>query len=133
MAIAFPVTIPFADSLGITLLGMADGTASVGCAAEERLCNSYGMPHGGLVMSLLDLAMVHAARSPRPGEPPPPMRCVTIGLTTSFLRAGPGPLVARAQVISRTRSLAFCEATVFDRDEQILARASATFRMVEEQ
>ncbi|HSV83946.1 MAG TPA: PaaI family thioesterase [Ramlibacter sp.] len=132
MALDYPVPIPFADRLGIALLAMGDGAASVGCSAEASLCNSYGTAHGGLLMALLDLAMVHAARSPRAGEPTPPTRCVTINMNTSFLKGGTGALRAEARVVSRTRSLAFCEASVVDAEQQVLARASATFRLVQD-
>lgn len=132
MALAYPVPIPFASLLGVTLLEMKDGTARLGCDAHATLRNSYGGAHGGLLMTLLDLAMVHAARSPREGEAQPPLRCVTIDMSTSFLRAGSGFLVARAKVVSRSKRLAFCEATVFDAEEQMLARAHGTFHLAED-
>jgi len=132
MALPYPVLIPFAERLGIALLAIGDGAASVGCSTAASLSNSYGTAHGGLLMTLLDLAMVHAARSPRAGEPTPPNRCVTINMTTSFLKGGSGALRAEARVVSRTRSLAFCEACVIDAEQQELARASATFRLMQD-
>ena len=65
MAQAYPVPIPFAEFLGITLLEMQDGRAVLGCDAHAALRNSYGGAHGGLLMTLLDLAMVHAASGRR--------------------------------------------------------------------
>jgi uncharacterized protein (TIGR00369 family) len=124
----FPATIPFGELLGLELLVFEDGIAEVACSLRPELCNSIGNAHGGVAMAMLDVAMVHAARSPAAGETAPRPMCVTLEMKTSFLRPGLGRLVARARVLQRSASLAFCEAALFDAAEVLTAHATGSFK-----
>jgi uncharacterized protein (TIGR00369 family) len=89
-----------------------------------------GNAHGGVTMALLDVAMVHAARSPVGGEAMPPRRCTTIEMKTSFLRPGRGRLLATGKVLHRTSSIVFCEAAVVDADGRLTAHATGSFKLL---
>jgi acyl-coenzyme A thioesterase PaaI-like protein len=61
-------------------------------------------------MTLLDVSMATAARSQVPE-----MGVVTIEMKTSFMQPGlVGPLVAKGELMHRTVTMAFTQATVFD-------------------
>jgi uncharacterized protein (TIGR00369 family) len=126
----FPVDIPFADLLGLELVHFAQGEAEVTWGARDDCTNSFGSAHGGVLMTLLDIAMLHAARSPAAGADEPGPRCATVDMKTAFLRPGRGPLRARGNVLMRSGSLAFCEGSVMDEGGQLVARASATFKTI---
>ena len=127
---AFPSNVPFALDLGLQLLRMEDGESELLFEPAERHLNSFRVAHGGTVMTLMDAAMSLAARSthgPRPEDGP---GAVTVEMKTSFLRPGEGRLHCRAKVLHRTATLAFCEASVWMANEQLMAHATGTFKFV---
>ncbi|HJV60485.1 MAG TPA: PaaI family thioesterase [Albitalea sp.] len=126
----FPVVIPFVEALGFELLRFDNGEAELALTPREEHLNSWSVVHGGVSMTLLDVAMAHAARSPRGGGPPDLRGVVTIEMKTSFMRPGLGRLVARARVLQHTSSFAFCEGSIFDAGEQRVAHATGTFKFL---
>lgn len=126
----FPVAIPLALHLGAHLATFAAGVAEVRCQPDGELLNSHGSVHGGIVMSLLDLALVHAARSPAgAGEAPRPP-CVTVSMNTDFMRPATGRLLARGRLRGEPGRLAFCDAELLDGENRLCARATAVLRYV---
>ena len=124
----FPRLIPFAETLGFELLKFDSGEAEIAVTVQDALCNSWMVAHGGLTMTLLDVAMAHAARSPKPGAEPTAQGVVTIEMKTSFVRPGVGRLLARARLIHGAASLAFCEGSVFDEADALIAHGTGTFK-----
>ena len=60
----FQVHIPFVELLGFELLRFERGEAEIALPLRDELTNSWGVAHGGVTMTLLDVAMAHAARTP---------------------------------------------------------------------
>jgi uncharacterized protein (TIGR00369 family) len=124
----FLATIPFVDLLGMELVACEGGRAEIALTLRDELTNSWSVAHGGVTMTLLDVVMAHAARSPnQPGHPESP-GVVTIEMKTSFLRAGLGRLTAHGKLLHRTASLAFTEGTVVDQKGELVAHGSGTFK-----
>jgi len=124
----FSVHIPFVEYLGLELIRCEAGQAEIALTLREELTNSWSVAHGGVTMTLLDVVMAHAARSPnQPGHPESP-GVVTIEMKTSFMRAGLGRLLARGTLLQRTASLAFTEGSVFDEKGERVAHATGTFK-----
>jgi uncharacterized protein (TIGR00369 family) len=127
----FPRRIPFVETLGFELLKFEGGEAELAVAVREPLHNGWGVMHGGVTMALLDVAMAHAARSPGQRDvpaTPEPVGVVTIEMKTSFMRPGEGRLVAKARLLQRTASMAFCEGSVLDETGRLVAHATGTFK-----
>jgi len=124
----FPIHIPFVDYLGFELLRFEGGEAEMALTPREDLLNSWSVLHGGVTMTLLDVVMAHAARSPRPGVAADARGVVTIEMKTSFMRPGLGRLQAHGKVLHRTVSFAFCEASIVDAENQLVAHATGTFK-----
>ncbi|HEX6706552.1 MAG TPA: PaaI family thioesterase [Albitalea sp.] len=124
----FQVRIPFVESLGFELLRFDNGEAEIAMTPREEHLNSWSVVHGGVSMTLLDVAMAHAARSPVDGAAPETRGVVTIEMKTSFLRPGLGRLLARGKVLHRTNSFAFCEGSILDPQGQPVAHATGTFK-----
>lgn len=127
----FPVRIPFVQHLGFELLRFEGGEAEIAVDVREELTNSWGVGHGGVTMTLLDVVMAHAARSldaaarePRPGV-------VTVEMKTSFMRPGTGRIVGRGRLLHRTWSMAFCEGSVVGANGELIAHATGTFKYLE--
>lgn len=134
----FPVRIPFVESLGFELLRFEGGESEIALDLRDELCNSWSVAHGGVMMTLLDVAMAHAARSAGVSNDTArssgqsgatgSQGVVTVEMKTSFMRPGIGRLVARGKLLQRTTTLAFCEASLFDAHGQLIAHATGTFK-----
>ena len=124
----FLVHIPFVELLGFELLRFAHGEAEIALQLRDDLTNSWGVAHGGVSMTLLDVVMAHAARSPGEDGVAESSGVVTVEMKTSFLRPGLGRLVGTGKRLHRTASLAFCEASLVDGEGLLVAHATGTFK-----
>lgn len=125
---SFGVEIPFVTLLGFELTRFEGGESTIVYSPRPEHQNSFGVAHGGAVMTLMDVTMATAARSVAPD-----MGVVTIEMKTSFMRPAPGDgtaLTGRGRLIHRTVSLAFVEATLYDLDDRPCAHATGTFKYV---
>ena len=128
MSLDYGAVIPFAQLLGITLEKFEGGESELLFPARPEHCNSFGVAHGGALMTFLDVVMATAARSANPGS-----GIVTIEMKTSFMRPAPaagGVLVGQGRLAHRTRSMAFVEGSVFDAEGQLCAQSTGTFKYV---
>lgn len=119
----FDPPIPFADWMGFQLVHSADGHCELAFEPGAQHLNAFQIVHGGVSMSLLDVALSSAARSVQSGS-----RVLTLEMKTSFLRPAKGALKAFAHVLHHTEQLAFAEAQVLDRAGRLCAQASGTFK-----
>ena len=126
----FTVHIPFVEMLGFELVRFDAGAAEIALTLREELTNSRAMAHGGVSMTLLDVAMAHAARSPNQPGQPDTHGVVTIEMKTTFMRPGVGRLRALGQLVHRTASMAFCEGRIVDAAGAVVAQATGTFKYV---
>jgi len=124
----FPVPIPFVQQLGFELHSVGDGEAELRLTISEQHLNSWRVAHGGVVMTLLDVAMAHAARSMNKQLADLGPGVVTVEMKTSFMRPGEGELRAVGKVLHRSTTMAFCEGSVFGADGRICAHATGTFK-----
>jgi uncharacterized protein (TIGR00369 family) len=122
----FPVRIPFVERLGLTLESAADGQARLQIDLEEAHLNAWEVAHGGVVMTMLDVAMAFAARSRLPEG----MAVATIEMKTSFLRPAEGRLHAEGRLVHKTTTLAFCDASLHDATGELCATATGTFKIL---
>jgi uncharacterized protein (TIGR00369 family) len=128
--IEFPVHIPFVERLGLELWSFGDGAAELRVDLAEAHLNSWSVAHGGVLMTMLDVAMAHAARAGpvATADPAAAPGVATIEMKTSFMRPAEGALRALGRLMHRTATLAFCEARVLDADGRLCAQATGTFK-----
>ena len=122
----FGIDIPFLRLCGIKAISKEKGKTRLGVIVGPQHDNSAGIAHGGLTLTLLDVAMGSAARSTLEGD----WRVLTISLQTHFLEPARGELVAEGRVVRAGRSLIYCEADVHTGDGLLVARASGMFKPV---
>ena len=105
--------IPYLQHLKIRTDALGAGTARLSLPVEPHLTNSLGTAHGGVIVSLLDVALCTAARTLHPDS----VGVVTIDLSTSFIGGASGArLLAEARVLKDARSMSFGEAEAKNED-----------------
>jgi uncharacterized protein (TIGR00369 family) len=124
----FKVRIPFVEALGFELLRFENGESEIALSPRDEHMNAWSVVHGGVIMTLLDVTMAHAARSPVAGAAADDRGVVTIEMKTSFMRPGIGRLVGHGRVLRRTTSFSFCEASLLDAQGELVAHATGTFK-----
>jgi uncharacterized protein (TIGR00369 family) len=118
--------IPVVAHLGLVTDALGEGTARLSMPLPEHFTNSLGTAHGGVIMSLLDVALCTAARTLHPES----VGVVTIDLSTSFIGGGKGDrLIAEARVLKDGRSMTFAEAEAKNADGSLVAKAIGTLRV----
>jgi acyl-CoA thioesterase len=120
--------IPFLTDLGVEFLSMENGQAEIALNLEARHMNSWQVTHGGVIMTLLDVAMSMAGRSLDPDA----RGGVTVEMKTSFMQpAGKtgGRIVAKGKAFHRSTTMCFCEGEVWSGDK-LAAKAMGTFKYV---
>jgi uncharacterized protein (TIGR00369 family) len=122
--------IPFLRALGAKLVRAHDGRADIELDLAADHENSLGVAHGGVVMTLLDVAMARAGRTYVDRDGAEPMVAVTVEMKTSFFRPAVGRLLARGRVLHRTATMAYCEAELFDAKEHLVAKSLGTFKFL---
>lgn len=91
--------------------------------------NSGGTVHGGVLMTLLDIACGRVGLwSDNEASRP---RCVTIQLTASFVGApSPGPLTITAHLLGGGKTVFMASAEITDEQGQLCAAGQGAFRRV---
>ena len=118
--------IPFVQHLGLTTEALGEGTARLSMPLPAHFTNSFGTAHGGVIMSLLDVALCTAARTLHPDS----IGVVTIDMSTSFIGGGNGSsLIAEARVLKNGRSMIFVEGEAKNDDGSLVAKAIGTVRV----
>lgn len=125
--LSFGVDIPFVKLLGFELTLFEGGRSEVRLPPDPDHLNSFAVTHGGVLMTLLDVTMASAARSVCQE-----LGVVTIEMKTSFMRpamqSAHAPLVAKGELMHRTATMAFTQATVYDGRGHACAHATGTFK-----
>ena len=110
------------------LISSGDGQSELRLEVKPHMENHVHLAHGGVLMTLLDVAMAQAARTANNGT-----GVITIEMKTTFLQPSLGVLTARGQLLHKTNRMAFAEATVFDADGKRCAHSTGTFRYINRQ
>ena len=127
MKLFFGLAVPFLDHVGVRSGQWGAGTTSVRLDGGPQLTNHFGDVHGGVLATMLDVAMASAARSQYPGA----AGVVTVDMSLQFIGSAKGEhaggLTAEGRVVRAGRTLAFCEADVKSADGRLIAKAVGTF------
>lgn len=122
----FGLHIPYLEHLGVQPIECDNDVAVTHMPLKPHLLNSRGQVHGGALMSVLDFTLSAAGRChDRLG-----VGMATIDMSTSFIAPGTTDLTITATCIRRGGSICFCEGEVRDTDNQLVAKATASFKMI---
>lgn len=114
------------DHCGIIIVEAPTGCARAVADAVPPFTNSRGVAHGGLLMTMLDVAMGHAVKDAIEGA----SSFATIDLQVAFMRPGTGRLTAEGRVLRPGKSIVFCEGDVRDGEGALVAKATGVFKPV---
>lgn len=120
----FQQSIPFIELLGLKRESAVAGRSRLSLELRPELRNMYAAFHGGVIMTMLDVAMAGAAVSSRNYE----YNVITVSMSTSFLSPGNGTLVAQGRAMPQGASLCSCEAEIVDVEGRVVAKAIGTFK-----
>lgn len=119
--------IPFFTWLGGEFVHAGEGRAELRLPLGPHHKNSWQVSHGGVIMTMLDVAMSMAARSAHPEAP----GSATVEMKTTFVRPGQGNvLVVRGYCYHRSSTMAFCEGELLDEEGLIVAKSTGTFKFI---
>ena len=113
---------PFEMNSGPFYLGKGNnGETIVALEVSQSQCNSGLVAHGGLIMTLADLAVCHEAVK-NLGN----LRALTVSLTANFLKPAKKGTILKAfpEVSDRTKRTAFAEAYILADDEKVFTCTS---------
>jgi uncharacterized protein (TIGR00369 family) len=118
---------PHADQLGIRIATIGTDEATLELPFKPELATIGRVVHGGAIGALIDTAAMAAAWAT--DEVPENPAGSTVALSVNFASAADGvDLRAHAKVAKRGRRLSFCEVTVTDPEETVVAHGIATYR-----
>lgn len=122
----FDIRIPFVDHLGVELLEKADGRVRIAFAPRPEHFNSWNGIHGGVVMTLLDIALSSASRALDPAC----SGATTVEMKTNFLAIARGAVIGEGRAQRAGRSLIYAEGELRDAGGTVLAKANGTFKLI---
>ena len=115
----------FPEVMGTELSSTEEGRAVVSLQAEEWHLNASGTVHGGVVATLIDVAMAEALNTMTEEDEQP----FTIEVKVNYMEpAQQGTLTATAQVRKGSKRATIVEAEVVQEDsDEVVALASGTY------
>ena len=119
--------VPIWDLMGIEVIEMGSGEATLTMPFDEKLTNPYGMIHGSGLFALADSAVAVAIKSiAEEGK-----QFITIEMKINYLEpVTSGIIEARAKVLREGRIVP-AEVDVFN-ENKLVAKAIATYIIVDE-
>lgn len=122
----FGYHIPYLEHLGVEPVSCENDVAVTRMPMAPHLVNSREQIHGGALMSVLDFTLSAAGRS----HDLLGVSMATIDMSTSFLTPATKDLIITATCIRRGSSICFCEGEVRDVDGELVAKATASFKII---
>ena len=119
------IYIPFAEKLGVRMVHRHVGDVGLELELIDDHMNSWQMAHGGVIMSMFDIVMGMSAKTLDDAS----SGATTVELKTNFLKAATGRVTARALAQRAGRSLVFVEGELRNEPQDLLARATGTFKL----
>lgn len=122
----FGFRIPYLELLGVVPILCENDRAVTRLNMRPDLRNSRGHIHGGAIMSVLDFTLSAAGRASNPMG----LGLATIDMTTSCFEPATTDLIVEARCLRRGGSIAFCEGEARDPEGKLIAKASASFKLL---
>lgn len=122
-----PVHVAFVSYLGIELVEQSPERARITLEVLPEFLNSWGVAHGGVIMTMLDYSMSASVR----GRCGADRSVLTVDLSVAFMNAGRGRRIdCEGRIMHAGRSTFFCESEAWDEAGIRIAKAMGTFKLV---
>jgi len=122
---------PFTDLLGLKVVRCEREETEVELVLRPELCNALGIGHGGVTMTMLDVAMGRGARmvDPQAKDGLPGRGAVTAKMEVVFLRPATGRVLkGYAQAVEADDLQAVMKSWVVDERGKKVAQATGVFK-----
>ncbi|CAM3781503.1 PaaI family thioesterase [Alicyclobacillus pomorum] len=117
---------PFDEFLGFQYERMSPTNIRVRLPLKPLYFNSVGVVHGGVISSLVDVAMSNLVEAEHNGV----QTAVTVDLHMTFLQGAKGEvLLADAYIVKQARTLMYADCVVYDDKDEVVAKGTGTFFM----
>ena len=122
----FDIHVPFIEHLGLRFTEKSNGLVRLRLDPKPEFENSWGSLHGGVLMTLLDVALASAGRALDDDC----NGALTVEMKVNFIAAAAGPVIAEGRALRAGRSLIFSEGELRSEDGTLLAKATGTFKLL---
>ena len=120
---------PFQDFVGIKLEKVNEAGSYLSLKLEPHHFNLYGIIHGGVHSTILDIAMGIAGSYS--GKKKEKISTITLNLNINYLMETKcEKIYATGLIASRTHRLAFCEGRITDRNKNIISTSTGVFKLI---
>lgn len=120
-------TNPFAQMIGMRLIDIRAGEATIRIEMRDELRQPHGLLHGGVTATLIDTAMAFAVIT----ELAENEKASTVDLTVHYLRPHTaGAFSCTARIIRAGKRLLTVAADVFNEQEKLIATAVSAYTKV---
>ena len=111
----------------ILKLDSKKGIASAVYSAKKNMCHSGNIVQGGFITGWLDAVMALACMCKVGSD----VLVLSLEIKTTFIKSvNPGEVVVNARVIKTGNSIAFLEGDIFDKKNNLLAKANQTVKLI---
>ncbi len=121
----FGLKVPFLKHLGVKAEMAGGGRSRFSLELRPEMLNSFEVSHGGVIMTMLDVAMAIAARTAQGHVG----GIMTVEMSISFIRSAKGRIVTEGKLLRGGESLHFCEGEAFDASGELVAKSLGTFKL----
>ena len=120
-------SVPFLQHIGMELIELKEGEATVGLKMRDELRQPHGLMHGGAIASVIDTATAFAnVTTFKEGE-----KAVTIDLNIHYLRpVFEGEIICIARIVKAGKRISTISAEVFDAENKMIATALSTYTKI---
>ena len=111
----------------IIKLDSKEGIASAIYSAKKNMCHSGNIVQGGFITGWLDAVMALACMCKVGSD----VLVLSLEIKTTFIKSvNPGEVLVIARVIKTGNSIAFLEGDIFDKKNNLLAKANQTVKLI---
>ncbi len=120
---------PFQDFVGIKLEKVDEMGSYLSLKLAPHHLNLYGITHGGVYSTILDIAMgIAGSYSEKKNEK---ISSITLSLNINYLlETKCEKIYATGSITRRTHRLAFCEGSITDKNKNILSTSTGVFKLI---
>tara|TARA_B100000686_G_scaffold354963_1_gene468539 strand:- start:4445 stop:4882 length:438 start_codon:yes stop_codon:yes gene_type:complete len=110
----------------IISLDTLDGIASVEYEANQNMCHSGGIVQGGFVTGWIDAVMALACMAKCGAD----VLVLTLEIKVNFINSAKiGKIISTAKVIKNTKTIAFIEGSLRDKNGNLIATGTSTAKL----
>ena len=119
---------PFQHFVGIEVIKLGNGKSLLQLELKDHHLNLYGIPHGGVHATLLDITMGTAASFPDSIERE--VDSVTLNLSVDYISPPKTKLlISKGQITKKGKSICYCSGEIYDDKKNLVASGRSIFKL----